>query len=148
QIASFHASFALGLFMVGRFVGTWLLSKFRANSVLAFYAAACVVLLTYSFVGSGLSAVLAIMVTYFFMSIMFPTIFSLSIRNLGSQVKLGSSLVIMAIVGGAVLPPITGLIAQTGMQNALIVPWISFLFILYFGWRGYRVKESIQSNKS
>ncbi len=72
---------------------------------------------------------------------MFPTIFSLSIKNLGSQVKLGSSLVIMAIVGGAVLPPITGLISQTGMQNALIVPWVSFLFIFYFGWKGYEIKN-------
>jgi FHS family L-fucose permease-like MFS transporter len=73
------------------------------------------------------------------MSIMFPTIFALSVKNLGSQVKLGSSLVIMAIVGGAVLPPLTGLLSQTGMQNALIIPWCSFLFILYFGWRGYKV---------
>ena len=73
------------------------------------------------------------------MSIMFPTIFSLSIKNLGAQVKLGSSLVIMAIVGGAVLPPLTGLVSQSGIQNALIVPWFAFLFILYFGWKGHKL---------
>jgi FHS family L-fucose permease-like MFS transporter len=142
QIASFHASFALILFMVGRFFGTWLMSKFKANSVLAFYGAACIVLLAYSYVGTGLPAVLAIMATYFFMSIMFPTIFSLSIRNLGSQVKLGSGLVIMAIVGGAVLPPIAGQMSLSGIENALIIPIVCFAFIMFFGWKGYKVKDA------
>jgi MFS transporter, FHS family, L-fucose permease len=142
QIASFHASFALALFMVGRFVGTWLLSKFKANNVLAAYAAACILLLAYAFVGSGLSAVLAIMATYFFMSIMFPTIFSLSIRNLGAQVKLGSGLVIMAIVGGAVLPPIVGLLSLGGIENALIIPILCYAFIMFFGMKGYKVKDA------
>jgi FHS family L-fucose permease-like MFS transporter len=89
---------------------------------------------------SGLSAVIAISLTYFFMSIMFPTIFALSIKNLGDQVKLGAGLVIMAIVGGAVLPPLSGWIAQAGVENALIIPIISFLVILFFGMTGYRVK--------
>jgi FHS family L-fucose permease-like MFS transporter len=140
QIASFHASFALVLFMIGRFVGTWLLTKFSAPKLLAAYAAACVVLLTYGMMSSGLSAVVAISLTYFFMSIMFPTIFALSIKNLGDQVKLGAGLVIMAIVGGAVLPPLSGWIAQAGVENALIIPIISFLVILFFGMTGYRVK--------
>jgi FHS family L-fucose permease-like MFS transporter len=145
QIASYHASFAFILFMAGRFVGTLLLERFKAERLLSVYAVICLLLLGYAFLGTGLAAVLAISLTYFFMSIMFPTIFSLSIKNLGSQVKLGSSLVIMAIVGGAVLPPITGYLSQTGMQNALIVPWISFLFILYFGIRGHRVKQIEQT---
>ena len=140
QIASFHASFAFILFMVGRFVGTWFLTKVKAEKLLSAYAIACLVLLGFAWVSDGLMAVVAISFMYFFMSIMFPTIFALSIKNLGSQVKLGSSLVIMAIVGGAVLPPLTGLLSQTGMQNALIVPWISFLFIFYFGWRGHRIQ--------
>lgn len=141
QIASFHASFAFILFMAGRFVGTWLLTKFKANRLLSVYAAICFVLVTYGFLGNGLAAVAAITLSYFFMSIMFPTIFSLSIRNLGAQVKLGSGLVIMAIVGGGVLPPLSGLLSLSGVENALIIPMISFLFILFFGIRGYRVKE-------
>ncbi len=141
QIASFHASFALALFMVGRFVGTWLLTKFSANKLLAFYAAACILLLTYGYFGSGLSAVIAISATYFFMSIMFPTIFVLSIKDLGEQVKLGSGLVIMAIVGGAVLPPITGWLSLQGIQNSLIIPIIGFAVILFFGLRGYKVSK-------
>lgn len=140
QIASFHASFAFVLFMAGRFVGTYLLTRIAANKLLSAYAAACVVLIIYAFMGSGLSAVIAISLTYFFMSIMFPTIFALSIKNLGEQVKLGSGLVIMAIVGGAVLPPLTGWMSLAGIENALIIPLLSFLVILFFGMSGYRVK--------
>lgn len=140
QVASYHASFAFILFMVGRFAGTWLLTKFKAHNLLSFYVVCCLALIGFAWFSSGINAVIAISMTYFFMSIMFPTIFSLSIKNLDAQVKLGSSLVIMAIVGGAILPPLTGLVSQTGMQNALLVPWVSFLFILYFSVRGYRVK--------
>jgi len=145
QLASFHASFALVLFMIGRFVGTYLLTKFNAPKLLATYAIACVTLIIYAIMASGLASVVAISFTYFFMSIMFPTIFSLSIRNLGDQVKIGSGLVIMAIVGGAVLPPITGLLARAGFENALIVPLIAFLVIFFFGISGYKVREETVS---
>ena len=141
QIAGFHLSFAFVLFMIGRFAGTWLLTKFPANRLLTAYAAACVALMAYGVVGSGLPAVMAISLTNFFMSIMFPTIFALSIKNLGDQVKIGSGLVIMAIVGGAVLPPVTGLVSLAGLELALIVPLISFVVILYFGMSGYKVKS-------
>jgi FHS family L-fucose permease-like MFS transporter len=73
---------------------------------------------------------------------MFPTIFALSIKDLGSQVKLGSGLVIMAIVGGAVLPPLTGLISLYGVENSLLIPLLAFAIIALFGWRGYRVKSA------
>lgn len=142
QQASFHASFAFILFMVGRFAGTWLLTKFAANKLLATYAAISAILLIYAYTASGLAAIAAISAVYFFMSIMFPTIFALSIKNLGPQVKLGSGLVIMAIVGGAVLPPLTGLMSLSGLENALIIPIISFLIILFFGLSGYKVKSA------
>jgi FHS family L-fucose permease-like MFS transporter len=142
QIASFHASFAFILFMVGRFFGTWLLTRMAANRLLAIYAAVSAALILYGWIATGLSAVFAISLTYFFMSIMFPTIFALSIKNLGDQVKLGSGLVIMAIVGGAVLPPLTGLLSLSGIENALIIPFIAFVIIWYFGWKGYQVKEA------
>lgn len=141
QIASFHASFAFILFMIGRFFGTWLLTRFKANSLLATYAAISVVLCVVSMVTSGLTAVVAIMSIYFFMSIMFPTIFSLSIRNLGAQVKIGSGLVIMAIVGGAVLPPISGWLSLGHVEYSLIVPLVAFVVIFFFGLRGYKVAE-------
>lgn len=142
QMAGYHASFALVLFMIGRFVGTWLLSRFPSNKLLAVYAVCCIVLSLYAMVGSGLGSVVAISLVYFFMSIMFPTIFALSIKNLGEQVKLGSGLVIMAIVGGAVLPPLAGLLSLAKVEYALLVPVISFVFILYFGLKGYQVRDS------
>lgn len=142
QIASFHASFAFILFMVGRFFGTWLLTKFKANNLLSVYAGISIVLCVVAMISSGLTAVISIMMIYFFMSIMFPTIFSLSIRNLGAQVKIGSGLVIMAIVGGAVLPPITGWISLSGIEYSLVVPIIAFVVIMLFGLTGYKVSGS------
>jgi FHS family L-fucose permease-like MFS transporter len=139
-IAAMHASFAASLFMLGRFVGTWLLNFVRAERLLFIYAIACIMLILTAWLTTGLLAVGALSLTYFFMSIMFPTIFSLSIKELGPQVKLGSSLVIMAIVGGAALPPITGLLSLSGLEHALLVPLISFVVIAYFGWQGYKIK--------
>ncbi len=142
QIAGFHASFALALFMVGRFVGTSLLTKFAANKLLSVYALASALLTVTALLSSGLAAVVAISLVYFFMSIMFPTIFALSIKNLGDQVKIGSGLVIMAIVGGAVLPPLSGWLSLTGVENALFVPLFSFVVIWFFGFSGYKVREA------
>ncbi|HMJ69238.1 MAG TPA: L-fucose:H+ symporter permease [Cyclobacteriaceae bacterium] len=142
QMASFHASFAFVLFMIGRFAGTWLLTKFAANKLLSVYAAISAALMVFAYVSDGMAAVAAISASYFFMSIMFPTIFALSIKNLGDQVKIGSGLVIMAIVGGAVLPPITGYLSLFGIENALIIPLIAFIVILFFGIKGYKIKAS------
>jgi FHS family L-fucose permease-like MFS transporter len=141
QIAGFHLSFAFILFMVGRFVGTWLLTKFAANKLLLVYALACVALLSYAALTTGIAAIVAISFTNFFMSIMFPTIFALSIKNLGAQVKIGSGLVIMAIAGGAVLPPIMGRIFLEGSPGlSLMVPLIGFAVIVFFAWKGYKTK--------
>jgi FHS family L-fucose permease-like MFS transporter len=77
----------------------------------------------------------------FFMSIMFPTIFSLGIKDLGSDTELGSSLIIMSIVGGALLPPVLGVISdKTGnIQQGYIVALLCFTFVAWFGWKGHRV---------
>ncbi len=142
QVASYHASFALALFMAGRFFGTWLMNFFRPHNILAFYALGCTVLLGIAYSTQGLTSLLCLSVTYFFMSIMFPTIFALSTKNLGDQMKLGSGLVIMAIAGGAVLPPLTGLASQGAIEDALLIPIFCFVVILYYGLQGYRVKTS------
>jgi MFS transporter, FHS family, L-fucose permease len=141
QIAGYHLSFAFVLFMIGRFVGTWLLSKIPSNKLLTIYAACCFLLSLYGLFGHGVSAIVAIICTFFFMSIMFPTIFVLSIKSLGDQVKLGSGLVIMAIVGGAIMPTIGGILSLQGMQYAMIIPVVAFIVIFYFGYAGYKVKN-------
>jgi FHS family L-fucose permease-like MFS transporter len=81
----------------------------------------------------------AVVVIGFFHSIMFPTIFALSIKNLGTLTKRGSSLLVMAIVGGAFFPAIMGRISDAAsIQRAFLVPLICYVFILYFGLSGYK----------
>ena len=143
QIAGFHASFALVLFMLGRFLGTWLMSKTEPRKVLVWYSALAVALMVAAFATGGFVGILCIMGTYFCQSIMFPTIFALATKHLPpAESKLASSLVIMAIVGGAVLPPIAGLLSGIGgMRVALLVPMACFAFVLWYALRGYLVKR-------
>jgi MFS transporter, FHS family, L-fucose permease len=141
QIASLHASAALALFMVGRFFGTWLMGKMTAERVLTIFAASALVLVLGSMVIGGLGSVICLMLIYFFMSIMFPTIFALSTRGFNNKEgKMASSLVIMAIVGGAILPPLTGFIFDKSFITALVVPLVSFAFILFYAIKGYKIE--------
>ena len=144
QIAGFHASFALVLFMLGRFLGTYLMSKTEPRKVLAWYCVASVGLVALAFVTGGLTAIICIMLTYFCQSIMFPTIFALATKELPpAESKLASSLVIMAIVGGAVMPPVAGLLSGAGgMKMALLVPFVCFSYVVWFVLRGYKISTS------
>lgn len=129
-------------FMIGRFVGTALMRFFNPVKLLVTYAIINIVLILLAVNMSGTAAVYTLMAVWFFMSIMFPTIFSLSIRGLGAQTKLGSSLVIMGIVGGAILPPIMGRLSDAfGIQTAYLVPGASFAAILWFALNNLRVKK-------
>lgn len=144
QIAGFHASFALVLFMLGRFVGTSLMTRFEAWRVLSWYSMAAVALVVLAFVLGGLPGIICISLTYFCQSIMFPTIFAMATKNLApAESKLASSLVIMAIVGGAVLPPLAGLLSQSGgMKMALAVPFFCFSYVVWYVLRGSDVREN------
>ena len=89
----------------------------------------------------GWISLIALFVTYFCMSIMFPTIFALGIKGLGAQTKQASSYLVMAIVGGAVCPVFMGLIADKfNMQVGFLVPLVCFLIIFLFGFKGYKAK--------
>jgi MFS transporter, FHS family, L-fucose permease len=87
-------------------------------------------------------AVYAVMAVPFFMSIMFPTIFALGIKELGEETKMASSLLVMSIVGGALAPVLMGGISDmTGsMQKAYIIPLLCFVAVAWFGWQGYKIK--------
>ncbi|MDX2282464.1 MAG: L-fucose:H+ symporter permease [Saprospiraceae bacterium] len=139
QIAGFHASFALVLFMLGRFLGTYLMRKTEARKVLSWYSLAAVGLVVLAFATGGLVGIVCIMLTYFCQSIMFPTIFALATKGLPpAERKLASSLVIMAIVGGAVLPPIAGALSLAGgMKLALVIPLVCFGFVSFYALKGY-----------
>ena len=143
--AANYLAFALLCFMVGRFIGTFLMKYVAANRLLALYAFINLILLTIVVSMGGMLSVYALIGVEFFMSIMFPTIFSLSVKSLGDDTKIGSSLVIMSIVGGAIFPLIMGRISDISgsIQFAYIVPLFCFLIVFYFGWKGYEVKKSV-----
>ena len=130
-------------FMVGRFVGTFLMRYIAPSKLLAFYAFMNVLLCVVAINAHGMVPVYTVIGIAFFMSIMFPTIFSLGIKGLGSDTELGSSLIIMSIVGGALLPPILGLISDRtqNIQMGYIVPLVCFAFVFWFGWKGHEVRD-------
>jgi FHS family L-fucose permease-like MFS transporter len=141
QMASFHASFAFILFLIGRFLGTFLMGKFKSSLILGFYAIGAVVSLIIAMVGGGITAVIAIMFVYFCQSIMFPTIFALSCKNLGEGSKLASSLIIMSIVGGAIVPPLAASLFKVNTNVALAIPLICFSYIVFYAFKGSEIKE-------
>ena len=124
-------------FLAGRFAGTVLMQFVSPRKLLSVYAVLCVLLSGLAILGSGMLTVYAVIGICFFMSIMFPSIFALGIQGLKGDTEFGSSLIIMAIVGGAVLPPIFGYIADTTyIQWGYVVPLICFVVVALFGWVG------------
>jgi MFS transporter, FHS family, L-fucose permease len=123
-------------FMIGRFAGTFIMKYIDAQKLLMGYATINILLCIFAINGTGMLVVYALIAIAFFMSIMFPTIFSMGIEDLGHNTKIGSSLIVMSIVGGALLPPVLGMISDgTGnIQNGYIVPLISFVVILLFAY--------------
>jgi len=142
--ATNYLGYLLLCFMIGRYVGAFLMRSIAPQKLLAIYSALNIALLIYcTFVG-GKVGVFAMMGVEFFMSIMFPTIFALAIKELGSETKLGSSYMVMSIVGGALIPLALGYIARNyNMQIAYIVPLICFFFVFYFAFRGYKIKTPV-----
>lgn len=138
--AALFLSGALLGFMVGRFIGTFLMKFISPSKLLAIYSVINIALIVAAIFLQGKASVYALMGVEFFMSIMFPTIFSLSIRGLGSRMKEGSSMVIMAIVGGAVFPVLMGRLSdRTDIQIAYAVPAVCFAVIFYFALTNIRV---------
>ena len=136
-------SIAMVGFMAGRFVGTFLMKYIKPQRLLVLYALINILLLAIALNTSGKISVYAVTAVPFFMSIMFPTIFALGIKELGEETKMASSLIVMAIVGGALAPFFMGMISDaTGsMQKAYIVPLLCFFVVAWFGWKGYKIKE-------
>jgi FHS family L-fucose permease-like MFS transporter len=127
-------SIGLFLFLVGRFTGTALLRGFSAHVLLGVYGLINTVLCLLIFFKLGWVSAAAIFATYFFMSIMFPTIFALGIFGLGQRAKKASSFIVMAIMGGAVLPKLMGSIADAyDLSRGFIVPMLCFVVIAAYG---------------
>ena len=132
-------------FMAGRFIGTFFMRFIKPERLLALYSLINIMLCGVAIFSHGLIAVNAVIGISFFMSIMFPTIFSLGIKDLGGDAKFGSSLIIMSIVGGAILPPVVGQISDVtnNIQNGYIVPLVCFVVVLIFGLKGHRVIKRV-----
>lgn len=125
--------------MIGRFLGSYLLSKINPSKALAFNSFAAIALIIASIFTTGTFALYTIVAVGLCNSIMFPTIFTLAIKDLGSYTKKGSSLLIMAIVGGAIIPPVMGKYSDmNGIQNAFVVPALCYIFVLFYGLKGYK----------
>ena len=140
EAASLLALAMLG-FMAGRFIGSVAMRFIRPVKLLITYSLINCFLLVLAFTVDGQLSVYAIMGVPFFMSIMFPTIFSLSISGLGEKTKKASSLLIMGIVGGAVIPLVLGQVSdKSNIRVAYLVPLISFAYIFYFALRNIKVK--------
>lgn len=141
--AKFLGFFGLA-FMLGRFAGTFLMQYIHARKLLIIYATINILLTIIAITGSGMIVVYTLIAIAFFMSIMFPTIFSMGIDGLGHNTKIGSSLIVMAIVGGALLPPVLGLISDaTGsIQMGYLVPLTCFAVILLFAFNGHKANKA------
>lgn len=129
-----------GLMMVFRFVGSALMQRIAPAKVLAVCGVGASVLVLCSLLGSGYFAVATFLAVGIFNSIMFPTIFTLGVAELGPLTSRGSGLLVQAIVGGAIFPVIMGFLAdRIGIHHALVLPFLCYLFVIYYGLRGYRI---------
>jgi FHS family L-fucose permease-like MFS transporter len=126
-------------FMIGRFAGSAVMKHVAPSRMLSLFGMSALICLTVVLLGTGVAPMWALVLLGFFHSIMFPTIFALSIKHLGPHTKLGSSLLVMSIIGGAVIPVAMGYISdRSNIRYAFVVPFLCHLYVLYFAARGYR----------
>ena len=136
QSAAYMLSVAMICFMLGRFFSTWLLGWVKPAAMLAAYALINIVLCAVVMLGAGDVSVIALIAIFFFMSTMFPTIFAMGVKNLGHATKQASSYMIMAIVGGAIMPYFMGLISDTlSTAVAYSLPLLCFVVVLAYALR-------------
>jgi FHS family L-fucose permease-like MFS transporter len=144
------------LFMLGRFFSTWLMRWYAASRLMGIYGLINICLVLLVILGSewaswsgihGVSywiGIVAMLSTTFFMSLMYPTNFALGVRDLGVHAKLGASLLIMSLIGGALLTPLIGLIAELPFAQSiapgLVIPMLSYAVISWYGFIGSRLR--------
>jgi len=139
QDAGRYVSFYWGGAMIGRFAGALIMQKIKPQNTLLFNGLVAMALVMLVIFSSGSIAMWAILAIGLFNSIMFPTIFSLAVSGLGQYTGQGSGILCAAIVGGAVLPVIQGYCADIiGIQAAFFVPALGYLYISFYGWKGYK----------
>jgi FHS family L-fucose permease-like MFS transporter len=144
------ASLGSACFLVGRFTGAGLLRRYSAHKMLGLYGLLNVATCFLIFCKLGWISVACVFLTYFFMSIMFPTIFALGIFGLGARAKKASAFIVMAIMGGALLPKLMGYVAdQFDMSRGFAVPMFCFAFVAFYGfnWSRFSHADSLHAVK-
>jgi MFS transporter, FHS family, L-fucose permease len=138
--AAYLLSISLLLFTIGRFVGTALMRKIAPNKLLFFFALINIFLCLLVISNKSWISVYSLMTIFFFESIMFPTIFALGVKDLGHHTKKASSFIIMSVAGGALMPYVMGLVAESySTAISYAVPVICFVVVAWYGWSGYKI---------
>ena len=144
--ASFLVSLYWGGALIGRLLGSWVLTKFKSNKLLGLFGVCGALLLVISMLTSGQVAIWSLVLCGFFNSIMFPNIFALGIAGLGPMTSKGSGLIMTAVVGGAIIPPLIGAAAdRMGIQHAFFIPALCYLFIAWYGLWGSKPTRTVQA---
>ncbi len=147
KFAGYCLTVSLLLFGVGRFFSAWLMRFVQPSRLMAIYAVVNTLLAVIGALLPGWTGMIALLLTSFFMSLMYPTIFAQGIRGLGETAKLGGSLIVMAIVGGAVLTPLMGLLSVHfgGLAIAYLVPALAYIVIAVYSYADMRLVNSAAS---
>ena len=144
KTASFLVSLYWGGALVGRLLGSWILTKVQSGKLLGIFGFAAAALITVSMFTSGQVAIWSLVLCGFFNSIMFPNIFTLGIAGLGPMTSKGSGLIMTAVVGGAVIPYLLGALAdKVGIQHSFVLPAICYLYIAYYGLWGSKPARTV-----
>ena len=148
--AGIYLFISLLAFGVGRFVATALMKVIAPNKLMGIYTLVNLIMVSVAVLMPGFFGAWALVLSSFFMSLMFPTIFALGIKGLGPHTKLGGSMIIMAIIGGAIWTPLMGLISDKthSMALAMIIPFISYIYILYYSFIGSKPKGNLYDTVS
>jgi FHS family L-fucose permease-like MFS transporter len=139
--AAYFFSLSMVMMLAGRFLGTILMRFIAPNKLLATFALANIVMCIIVAQSFGWPSFIALIMINFFFSIMFPTIFSLGLKNLGPLTPQASSFIVMGVVGGALFPPLMGMIADQDVATAYYLPIICYLVIFLFGYKFYKVQS-------
>lgn len=131
----------MSLFAVGRFLGSILMRYLKANTLLGLFAMINTFLMIFVCMNHNRFGIIALIASYLFMSIMFPSIFALALRRLGSRTKTGASILVLMVVGGAIAPMLMGFLGENNMNIGFVIPLICFAYITFFGFIGSSIRE-------
>jgi FHS family L-fucose permease-like MFS transporter len=150
KVAGYFLTGTLVAFGVGRFTSSALMKYVKPNRLMGIYSLINIALVVTGILHPGWLGLWAIFCTSFFMSVMYPTIFALGIEGLGKKTKIGGSLIVMAIVGGAVLTPVMGLLSQSmhSIADAYVVPLVGYLFVAFYAFIGCRIGRKSDTIRS